>query len=126
MDIRKIGFDRHRMKTLESELARIDLVLPCEPFGQGFVSMGPAIDRAEIEFLHNRFRHGMHPVMTMCAANAILVQDAAGNRKMDKSKSTGRIDGMVSLAMAVGVALGPAEGEEAGWNDYLASLGVPA
>jgi phage terminase large subunit-like protein len=39
----------------------------------------------------------------MCAANAIIVEDAAGNRKMDKSKSTGRIDGMVSLAMAVGV-----------------------
>lgn len=126
MDVRKIAFDRHRMKTLQAELDRLDVTLPFEEFGQGFVSMAPAIDRAEIEFLHHRFRHGGHPVMTMCAANAILVQDAAGNRKMDKSKSTGRIDGMVSLAMAVGVALGPAEGEEAGWNDYLASLGVPA
>ena len=103
MDIRKIGFDRHRMKTLQAELDRLDVVLPFEEFGQGFVSMGPAVDRAEIEFLHERFRHGGHPVMTMCAANAIIVQDAAGNRKMDKSKSTGRIDGMVSLAMAVGV-----------------------
>ncbi|WEK56475.1 MAG: terminase large subunit [Candidatus Brevundimonas phytovorans] len=126
MDVRKIAFDRHRMKTLQAELDRLDVTLPFEEFGQGFVSMAPAIDRAEIEFLHHRFRHGGHPVMTMCAANAILVQDAAGNRKMDKSQSTGRIDGMVSLAMAVGVALGPAEGEEAGWNDYLASLGVPA
>lgn len=103
MDVRKIGFDRHRMKTLEAELSRIDVVLPFEEFGQGFVSMAPAVDRAEIEFLHHRFRHGGHPVLTMCAANAIIVQDAAGNRKMDKSKSTGRIDGMVSLAMAVGV-----------------------
>ena len=103
MDIRKIGFDRHRMKTLQAELDRLDVVLPFEEFGQGFVSMGPAVDRAEIEFLHERFRHGGHPVMTMCAANAIIVEDAAGNRKMDKSKSTGRIDGMVSLAMAVGV-----------------------
>lgn len=103
MDVRKIGFDRHRMKTLQAELDRLDVVLPFEEFGQGFVSMGPAVDRAEIEFLHHRFRHGGHPVLTMCAANAIIVQDAAGNRKMDKSKSTGRIDGMVSLAMAVGV-----------------------
>lgn len=104
MDVRKIGFDRHRMKTLQAELDRLDVTLPFEEFGQGFVSMAPAIDRAEIEFLHHRFRHGGHPVLTMCAANAIIVQDAAGNRKMDKSKSTGRIDGMVSLAMAVGVA----------------------
>lgn len=126
MDVRKIGFDRHRMKTLEAELSRIDVVLPFEEFGQGFVSMAPAVDRAEIEFLHHRFRHGGHPVLTMCAANAIIVQDAAGNRKMDKSKSTGRIDGMVSLAMAVGVMALDAGNEEAGWTDYLASLGVAA
>lgn len=112
MDVRKIAFDRHRMKTLQAELDRLDVTLPFEEFGQGFVSMAPAIDRAEIEFLHHRFRHGGHPVMTMCAANAILVQDAAGNRKMDKSKSTGRIDGMVSLAMAVGAAMGPASEEK--------------
>ena len=124
MDVRKIGFDRHRMKTLEGELARIDLVLPFEPFGQGFVSMGPAIDRAEIEFLHERFRHGGHPVMQMCAAQAIIVQDAAGNRKMDKSKSTGRIDGMVSLAMAIGVAgLDAVEPEATSpWDDPNFSL----
>lgn len=126
MDVHKIGFDRHRMKTLQAELDRLDVVLPFEEFGQGFVSMGPAIDRAEIEFLHHRFRHGGHPVMTMCAANAIIVQDAAGNRKMDKSKSTGRIDGMISLAMAIGVAALSGGEEEAGWNDYLVSLGVGA
>lgn len=103
MDVRKIAFDRHRMKTLQAEIDRLEVVLPFEEFGQGFVSMAPAIDRAEIEFLHHRLRHGMHPVLTMCAANAIIVQDPAGNRKLDKSKSTGRIDGMVSLAMAVGV-----------------------
>jgi phage terminase large subunit-like protein len=128
MDIRKIGFDRHRMKTLQAELDRLDVVLPFEEFGQGFVSMGPAVDRAEIEFLHERFRHGGHPVMTMCAANAIIVQDAAGNRKMDKSKSTGRIDGMISLAMAVGVAgLDAAEPEACSpWDDPNFSLMGPA
>lgn len=126
MDVRKIAFDRHRMKTLQAELDRLDVTLPFEEFGQGFVSMAPAIDRAEIEFLHHRFRHGGHPVLTMCAANAIIVQDAAGNRKLDKSKSTGRIDGMVSLVMAAGVAMGPQEDEEAGWKDYLASMGVAA
>lgn len=46
----------------------------------------------------------MNPVLTMCAANAVATRDAAGNRKMDKSKATGRIDGIVALAMAVGAA----------------------
>jgi phage terminase large subunit-like protein len=39
----------------------------------------------------------------MCAANAITVNDPAGNRKFTKQKSTGRIDGMQALAQAVGV-----------------------
>ena len=38
----------------------------------------------------------------MCAGNATVVMDPAGNRKFIKSKATGRIDGMVALAMAVG------------------------
>jgi phage terminase large subunit-like protein len=41
----------------------------------------------------------------MCAANAVVVTDAAGNRKLDKSKSTARIDGMVALVMAKGAAI---------------------
>lgn len=104
MDIRKIGFDRHRMDILKGKLDEIGVDLPLEPFGQGFVSMAPAIDSAEVEFLNNRVRHGGHPVLTMCAANAVVTTDPAGNRKLDKARSTGRIDGMVSLVMARGVA----------------------
>jgi phage terminase large subunit-like protein len=47
--------------------------------------------------------HGNNPVLKMCAANSKIIMDPAGNRKLDKQKSTGRIDGMVALAMAVGV-----------------------
>jgi phage terminase large subunit-like protein len=43
-------------------------------------------------------------VLDMCAENAVAVMDPAGGRKLDKSKATGRIDGMVALAMAVGKA----------------------
>lgn len=122
MDVRKIGFDRHRMKILEGELERLGVVLPFEPFGQGFVSMAPAIDTAEVEFLHERVRHGGHPVLTMCAANAVVTLDPAGNRKLDKAKSTGRIDGMVSLVMAMGVAAQPGGGEQKSfWEEMEAA-----
>jgi phage terminase large subunit-like protein len=40
----------------------------------------------------------------VCAANAVVVPDPSGNRKLAKDKSSGRIDGMVALAMAMGVA----------------------
>jgi Terminase large subunit, endonuclease domain len=46
-------------------------------------------------------RHGGHPVLTWCASNTKTQSDPAGNRKPRKRKGTGRIDGLVALAMAV-------------------------
>jgi phage terminase large subunit-like protein len=40
----------------------------------------------------------------MCAANAVVTLDPAGGRKLNKAKSAGRIDGLVALTMAFGVA----------------------
>jgi phage terminase large subunit-like protein len=36
----------------------------------------------------------------MAASNAILVRDAAGNKKIDKSKSTLKIDPLIAAIMA--------------------------
>lgn len=102
-----LAFDRYNMRHLkpwleragftEAELERfID-------FGQGFISMSPAIRELESKLLAKKLKHGMHPVLEMCAKNATVLQDPAGNRKFVKGKATGRIDGMVALAMAVGV-----------------------
>ena len=66
--------------------------------------MSPALDTLEAALLNGELAHGGHPVLTMCAANATTTRDAAGNRKLDKSRPTGRIDGMQALAMAMGVA----------------------
>jgi phage terminase large subunit-like protein len=108
-DVTSVRFDRWRMDVLQAELGRIGAVLPLEPFGQGFKDMTPALDALEAELLNGKVRHGMHPVLTMCAANAVATRDPAGNRKLDKSKATGRIDGMVALAMALGGAVGTHE-----------------
>lgn len=104
MPVQMVAFDRWRMDELKACLARRGVELPMEPFGQGFASMAPALDYTESELLNNRLRHGNHPVLRMCAANAVAIQDAAGNRKLDKSKATGRIDGLVALVMALGAA----------------------
>jgi phage terminase large subunit-like protein len=94
--------DRWRLDELKAALARRNCDIEIQPFGQGFVSMAPALDALEAELLNGRIRHGMNPVMRMCAANAVAVRDTAGNRKLDKSKATGRIDGVQALAMAMG------------------------
>jgi len=43
----------------------------------------------------------MNPPLTYCASNVRVQSDPAGNRKPDKIRSTGRIDGVVALMMAL-------------------------
>lgn len=95
-----IGFDRWRIDVMQKELDRIGAMLPLEPVGQGFKDMTPALDMLEGELIAGRIRHGNNPVMNMCATNAKASRDPAGNVKLDKIKSNGRIDGLVALAMA--------------------------
>lgn len=122
-NVQALAFDRWGMKFLkpwlekagftEDELARfID-------FGQGFQSMSPALREVESLLLSRKLRHGNHPVLTMCAANAVTTSDPAGNRKLNKQKATGRIDGMVALTMAVGVM--PTETQEVSFWEVAAA-----
>jgi phage terminase large subunit-like protein len=108
-DIRKIGFDRWAWVHFRKWLLAVgfdeqELEEKFVPFGQGYQSMSPALRDLESDLLNGKIAHGDHPVLTMCAANAVVHQDPAGNRKLDKAKSRGRIDGLVALTMARGVA----------------------
>jgi phage terminase large subunit-like protein len=114
LDIRAVGFDRYNMRHLQPWLRRVgmddDEIGRFVEVGQGFIGMGPAVRELEAQLLNGRLCHGMNPVLGMCAANAVSESDPAGNRKLSKKRSRGRIDGMVALAMAVGVAVtAPAE-----------------
>ena len=100
MNIEAVFFDRWRIDVLEAALNRIGLTLPMVAFGQGFKDMAPAMDATESVILNKRMRHGNNPVLTMCAANSVVDTDPAGNRKLNKGKSTGRIDAMVALVMS--------------------------
>src|SRR5690606_31992947 len=74
-------------------------------FGQGYKDMSPALREFESILLNQKIAHGNHPVLRMCAANAKVQQEpSTGDRKLTKAKSRGRVDGMVALAMAIGVA----------------------
>lgn len=108
-NVSKIGFDRWGFKHLKPWLLKAgftdkEIEDKFVEFGQGYQSMSPALRALEGLVLNGRIRHGGHPVLTMCAANAVVHRDPAGNRKLDKARSRGRIDGMVSLAMATALA----------------------
>lgn len=101
-EIEAIAYDRARIKDLMKLFEDEGIELPLVDFGQGYMSMAPAIDALEAEVLHGRLRHGMHPILRWNVANAKVETDPAGNRKITKRKSIGRVDGLVSAAMAIG------------------------
>lgn len=111
-DVQTIAFDRWNWRHLKPWLEKAGFAdwqlegdeAIFEEFGQGFKSMSPALRDLETEIANERMAHGGHPVLSMCAANAVVDKDSAGNRKLNKMKSHGRIDGMVALAMAMSVA----------------------
>ena len=105
-DVQALAFDRYNMRFLKPWLVKAGFtdaeLEKFVEFGQGTASMTPALRELEVKLLNKSLRHGKHPVLNMCAANAKVVGDS-GARKFDKQRARGRIDGMVALAMAVGV-----------------------
>lgn len=102
-DVRGVAYDRWRMEDLKRILDDEGIRVPLVGFGQGFKDMAPAIDALEAAVLDRRIQHGGHPVLRWNCSNCVVDTDPAGNRKLSKKRSRERIDGMVALAMAVGL-----------------------
>lgn len=97
-----LRYDRWRIEDLVMLADEEGIELPLSEFGQGFKDMAPALDEFERLLIDGKLRHRGNPVMTWCAANAVTAEDPAGNRKIDKKKATGRVDGIVAAVMAAG------------------------
>src|SRR5690606_20930223 len=68
------------------------------------LTMPRSIVRLEDRILAKTITIDASPVTYSCAANAHMDSDGQENRAFDKKRSRGRIDGMVTIAMAVGAA----------------------
>lgn len=144
----KIAYDRWRIEDMRQLMSEYDITLPeLVEFGQGFKDMGPAVDEferrllgvsavrsegdddsgehfddAEVQAVES-LRHDGNPVMTWCAGNAVIVSDPASNRKADKAKATGRIDGIIASIMATGIS-GAVSAGSSGTSIYDEGVGV--
>lgn len=145
----KIAYDRWRIEDMRQLMSEYGITLPeLVEFGQGFKDMGPAVDEFERRLLGmlelppeeeggsgeffddglpatvvESLRHDGNPVMTWCAGNAVIVSDPANNRKADKAKATGRIDGIIAAIMATGIS-GAVSSGSSGSSIYDEGVGV--
>jgi len=74
----------------------------CFEFGQGFISMSQPTKELEVLTLEGKLGHGANPVLRWHMGNIEIRVDPADNIKIDKGKSREKVDGAVSLVMALG------------------------
>jgi len=102
-NIKEIAFDRWGAVQMTQDLDGMGFTVV--PFGQGFKDMSPSTKELMNLVLSKRVRHNGHPVLHWMMDNVCVRTDPAGNIKMDKSKSTEKIDGAVATVMALDRAI---------------------
>ena len=102
-DIREIAHDRWNATMMVQTLE--DDGFTMVPFGQGFKDMSPPTKELMRIVLEHKLCHGGHPVLRWNMDNAYVRTDPAGNLKLDKEKSTEKVDGAVALVMALDRAM---------------------
>jgi phage terminase large subunit-like protein len=106
-DIKKIAFDRWNSSQMVIDL--IEQGLPMDKYGQGYSSMSAPTKELEKKVYAKEINHAGNPVLRWMCSNVMLAGDAAGNIKVDKSKSKEKVDGIVALIMAIGESMTPEE-----------------
>lgn len=102
-DVRALAVDR-LFQGHETGVILYEKGLPVAPFGQGYLSMSPASKDLERLVLAGSLDAGGHPCLRWQVGNLAFRMDDAGNIKPSKRKSVEKIDGMVALIMALGMA----------------------
>ena len=102
-NIREIAFDRWNASMMVQNLQ--DDGFTMVPFGQGFKDMSPPTKELMRLVLEGRINHGGHPILRWNMDNAFVRTDPSGNIKLDKEKSTEKIDGAVAMVMALDRAM---------------------
>jgi phage terminase large subunit-like protein len=106
-DLRAVAYDRFGIKSFKSQCDEMGVTLPLVEMGQGFVSMSPAVQQLEAAVLDRRIIHSANPILRWQMSNVAISMDPSGNRKPDKKRAIGHIDGVVAALMALAIAVQP-------------------
>jgi len=98
-----IGYDPWNAQQMVNNLS--ELKLPLMQFRQGPQTYHPAMQALERAYTDGKLSHGGDPVMLWQAANIVARKDVNSNMAPHKERSADKSDGMVSLLMALGMAL---------------------
>jgi len=100
-NIKKIGYDDRNASQLITNLQNENVTM--EVYSQNITSMSPTIKIFERSVHDFKVFHDGNPVMSWMVGNALLVRDGNDNKRIDRGKSTDKVDGVLATMDAVGV-----------------------
>lgn len=100
--VEKIGLDPHNATQLATQLDQDGL--PLEWFRQGFITMNSPVNEMVRLIISHQLHFGNDPVMGWMMENAQAIHDSCGNVRIDRQNRNCKVDAVVSLAEAIGVA----------------------
>lgn len=103
--IKLINYDLWGSKQVSTELQENGAEM--EGFGQGYKSMSQPTKDFEKLARSGKILHDSNPVMRWMMGNVALKFDPAGNIKIDKDKSSEKVDGPVAAVMSLAGAMQP-------------------
>lgn len=96
---KEIAFDNWGMQETMDALAKAGL--PIVDCPQGMAVMGPGVIHMYNLIKEGRLKHPGNPILDFCVGNAVARYDTQGEGAiLDKRRSTARIDGLQSIAIA--------------------------
>jgi len=98
-DFKEIGYDP--WNAMQTALSLESAGFATVPVRQGYGSMSNPTKEFLALIAGGKLQHGGNPVARWAADNMVTVEDAAGNIKPDKAKSTERIDPIVAAIIAL-------------------------
>lgn len=97
--VTEIPYDKWNATQLATQLMQDGATMV--PVPQNYAALSEPSKLLEALILSGRLRHGGNPVLTWMARNVAVATGPNGSIRPVKDKSTGRIDGIVALVMAI-------------------------
>lgn len=124
-DIQELSFDPWSPAQAFVQILQ-EMGFPYDKLGehrQGFASFAAPTKEFYRLVIGGKIVHNKNPVLRWMAANVAVKEDASGNVKPDKARSSDKIDGIVASIMGIGRAL-QLSNNEASWNFEPGSLAL--
>ncbi len=104
-DVQGAGFDPYKFERIRQDIVRADVDVELTSMTQGAKTLGEATIELEALVVAGELKHGGHPVLRQNARNVTVRTDANKNIVPCKKSSTGPIDGVLALVMALAGAI---------------------